>query len=72
MIALLASLVGPMMPLLIKVILGWIEKKEYNTELKKDFLKFIERVSDHRSTPVKLRRSYRDQLERHEKEISKL
>jgi len=70
MIALLSKIVGPFMPLIVKVILGWIDKHENKLVLKENFMGFIRELAIDKNTPARMRESYRDQLKNFKQEIA--
>jgi len=61
MIALLSSIAGPLMPLIVKVILKYLEKKKYDSATKDNFIKFIESMNNHRKS-AELSTDYDDLL----------
>lgn len=58
----IGSAISMLLPLAIKLIMYWIDRKNENDELKKQFLIFLSKI-DH-ELPPKMHSKYKDQIDR--------
>ena len=58
------ALIQPFVPLMIKLIVDYLAKKEDMKKAREAFLKFVEIMQSHPSASVSLKTSYQAQLDR--------
>ncbi|MGV8130676.1 MAG: hypothetical protein ACP5N7_01075 [Candidatus Pacearchaeota archaeon] len=67
MIQSIIALITTLLPIILKIVMYIIEKKQDNDKLKEEFLRFISLIE--KDVPVKLHDRYNEQLERLRKEV---
>ena len=58
------GLLSAILPLAIKIIMAYLERKEVDNEVRRRFMKFVESLETSMKSPAKLRQSYKKQGDR--------